>query len=94
MDTLKKIATPKRVIALIILILIVIFAFQNMNAVELMIIFFSVKLPLLFLILGVFLLGIFTGWSIKRNDVKKIVADVQSETQKEISDLQEQLKKK
>ncbi|WP_249641518.1 MULTISPECIES: LapA family protein [unclassified Enterococcus] len=94
MDTLKKIATPKRVIALIILILITIFAFQNMNSVELMIIFFSVKLPLLFLILGVFFLGIFTGWSIKRNDVKKIVADVQSETQKEISNLQKQLKEK
>ncbi|MBS7577609.1 hypothetical protein HOY36_08650 [Enterococcus sp. MMGLQ5-2] len=65
-----------------------------MNSVELMIIFFSVKLPLLFLILGVFFLGIFTGWSIKRNDVKKIVADVQSETQKEISNLQKQLKEK
>lgn len=93
METVKKIFTPKRVVALIIFILILVFGFQNMNPVELTIIFFSVKIPLLFLIIGLFVLGMITGWSIKRNDVKRIVGDVQSETKKEISDLQKQLKK-
>lgn len=92
LDKLKEIATPKRILSLIILILVLFFAFQNMNLVELTIIFFSVKTPLLFLILGLYILGIITGWAIKRNDVKKIVAEVQADTAKEISDLKKQLK--
>lgn len=94
MDKLKEIATPKRILALIIVILILVFSFQNLNLVELTIIFFSVKLPLLFLILGLYILGIITGWAIKRNDVKKIVEDVKEETKEEFSDLQKKLKDK
>ncbi|MBO0475287.1 hypothetical protein IGL98_003217 [Enterococcus sp. DIV0840] len=76
MDNIKKIVTPKRVIALIVVILIMLFAFQNFQNVELSLIFISVEIPLLILILSLYILGIITGWAIKRNDVKKIVNDV------------------
>ncbi|EPI39708.1 hypothetical protein [Enterococcus faecalis] len=53
MEKLKSLATPKRVVALIIAVLVLIFAFQNLNTLELTIIFFSVKFPLLFLIISI-----------------------------------------
>ncbi|MET3564163.1 putative integral membrane protein [Enterococcus rotai] len=94
MDKIKQVVTPKRVVALIIVILIILFAFQNFQTVELSFIFFSLNLPLLILILILYVLGIITGWAIKRNDIKKIVNDVQKETTEELSELQNQLKNK
>lgn len=92
MGKIKEIATPKRVLSLIVLILILIFAFQNMNSVKLKMVFFSLNMPLLVLILVIYALGLFTGWAVKRNDVKKIVNNVQDETRKEIEDLKKQMK--
>ena len=93
MERLKTLATPKRIVALIIAVLVLIFAFQNLNTVELTIIFFSVKIPLLFLIIGIFILGMIVGWTFKRNDLKKVVENIHQDTKQELSDLQDQLKK-
>ena len=93
MEKFKKIATPKRILALIILILVLIFAFQNLNTVvSLNLVFFSLNMPLLVLIVALYVLGVITGWSVKRNDIKQIVNKAQDETKKEIKDLQEQIK--
>ena len=50
MEKFKKIATPKRLLALAILILVLIFAFQNLKPVSLNLVFFSLNIPLLLLI--------------------------------------------
>ena len=91
---MKKILTPKRVLSLIVFILVLIFGFQNMGAVKLSIIFFSLDIPLLILIFAIYIIGVFTGWAVKRSDVKKIVDNAQDETRKELKELQEQLKNK
>lgn len=94
MEKAKEIFTPKRIVALIVLILILVFAFQNINAVELTLILFTIRIPLIFVVLILYVLGIITGWGIKRNDVKKIVENVQNETKEELINLQDQLKNK
>ena len=94
MENMKKILTPKRVLSLIIFILVLIFGFQNMGSVKLSIIFFSLDIPLLILIFAIYIIGVFTGWAVKRSDVKKIVDNAQDETRKELKVLQEQLKNK
>ncbi|MDN6770592.1 MAG: DUF1049 domain-containing protein, partial [Lactococcus sp.] len=94
MENMKKILTPKRVLSLIIFILVLIFGFQNMGSVKLSIIFFSLDIPLLILIFEIYIIGVFTGWAVKRSDVKKIVDNAQDETRKELKELQEQLKNK
>ena len=94
MENMKKILTPKRVLSLIIFILVLIFGFQNMVSVKLSIIFFSLDIPLLILIFAIYIIGVFTGWAVKRSDVKKIVDNAQDETRKELKELQEQLKNK
>ncbi|PCS05069.1 hypothetical protein RU86_GL001273 [Lactococcus piscium] len=94
MKNMKKILTPKRVLSLIVFILVLIFGFQNMGSVKLSIIFFSLDIPLLILIFAIYIIGVFTGWAVKRSDVKKIVDNAQDETRKELKELQEQLKNK
>ncbi|MCJ1995369.1 LapA family protein [Lactococcus piscium] len=94
MENMKKILTPKRVLSLIVFILVLIFGFQNMGSVKLSIIFFSLDIPLLILIFAIYIIGVFTGWAVKRSDVKKIVDSAQDETRKEIKELQKQLKNK
>ncbi|MDN6524963.1 MAG: hypothetical protein L0K55_06745, partial [Lactococcus sp.] len=94
MENMKKILTPKRVLSLIVFILVLIFGFQNMGSVKLSIIFFSLDIPLLILIFAIYIIGVFTGWAVKRSDVKKIVDNAQDETRKELKELQEQLKNK
>ncbi|KXI13198.1 hypothetical protein HMPREF3205_00858 [Streptococcus pasteurianus] len=54
-------------------------------------IFFSIKLPLIVLIVALYVLGVISGWMFKRNDVKKIVSDVQKETKEELAELKNQL---
>lgn len=54
-------------------------------------IFFSTKLPLIVLIVALYVLGVISGWMFKRNDVKKIVSDVQKETKEELAELKNQL---
>ncbi|EGO2713166.1 DUF1049 domain-containing protein [Enterococcus faecalis] len=76
MGTLKKNFTIKRSIAIIVCILVIIFAFQNMHSVTINFIFFSMKFPLLFLILVLFLLGMFSGWMVKQKDIKKTIESV------------------
>lgn len=93
MEKLKKIATPKRILVLVIFILVLIFAFQNLDPTTVNLIFFSVNIPVLLLILGLYLLGVITGWAVKRNDIKKIVSEAQTETKKDLEDLQKQIKK-
>lgn len=92
MEKFKKIATPKRLLALLVLILVLIFAFQNLRPVSLNLVFFSLKMPLLVLIVALYGLGVLTGWSIKRNDMKQIVNKSQDDIKKEIKALQEQMK--
>lgn len=94
MENMKKILTPKRVLSLIVFILVLIFGFQNIGSVKLSIIFFSLDIPLLILIFAIYIIGVFTGWAVKRSDVKKIVDNAQDETRKELKELQEQLKNK
>ena len=88
MENMKKILTPKRVLSLIVFILVLIFGFQNMGSVKLSIIFFSLDIPLLILIFAIYIIGVFTGWAVKRSDVKKIVDNAQDETRKELKELQ------
>ncbi|MEY2388067.1 DUF1049 domain-containing protein (plasmid) [Lactococcus lactis] len=93
MEKLKKIATPKRILVLVIFILVLIFAFQNLEPTTVNLIFFSVNIPVLLLILDLYLLGVITGWAVKRNDIKRIVSEAQTETKKDLEDLQKQIKK-
>ncbi len=91
LEKLKRVATPKRIVGLTIVILVLVFGFQNRNSVELSVIFFSTKLPLIVLIVALYVLGVISGWMFKRNDVKKIVSDVQKETKEELAELKNQL---
>ena len=75
-DTVKNFFTIKRSIAIIVCIFVIIFAFQNMHSVTINFIFFSMKFPLLFLILVLFLLGTFSGWMVKQKDIKKTIESV------------------
>lgn len=93
METFKKVVTPKRVIFLIIFILVLIFGFQNMKPATVSLIFISVKIPVLFLILGLYVIGVITGWSIKRSDVKRLVEQANTETKKELDEIKKQVKK-
>lgn len=61
METVQKIVTLKRVVALLITVFVILFAAQNMNPVGISFILFSVKIPLLLLILGLFVLGVLVG---------------------------------
>lgn len=61
METVKKIVTAKRVVALLLTVFVILFAAQNMNPVGISFIVFSIKIPLLFLILGLFVLGVLVG---------------------------------
>ena len=93
METFKKVVTPKRVIFLIIFILVLIFGFQNMKPATVSLIFISVKIPVLFLILGLYVIGVITGWSIKRSDVKKLVEQANTDTKKELDEIKKHVKK-
>lgn len=79
MDKIKDFFTVKRVIAIVVSILVIVFAFQNMNPVTINFIFFSVKCPLLFLILILFALGTFLGWLVKQKDIKKTIESVKED---------------
>ena len=56
-------------------------------------IFISVKIPVLFLILGLYVIGVITGWSIKRSDVKRLVEQANTETKKELDEIKKHVKK-
>lgn len=60
-EKVKEVLTIKRITALVIVLLVILFAAQNMNPVGISFIVFTVKIPLLFLILGLFALGILVG---------------------------------
>lgn len=91
MEKIKKIVTPKRILFFIIFILVLIFGFQNLKPATVSFIFFNIKIPVLILILGLYALGVITGWSIKRNDVKKLVEEVATDTIKELDDVKKQV---
>ena len=91
MENIKKIFTLKRIIFIIIFILVIILAYQNMSSVSGSFIFFSIKLPILGLILSMYIIGSITGWAVKRNDVKKMINSVQDETKNDIRQLQKQI---
>lgn len=79
MEKLRSFLTIKRIIFLIIFIFVIVFAFENFTPTTINFLFFSVKVPVLVLILGLYFLGVFTGWAVKRSDVKKIVDAAQKE---------------
>lgn len=51
-------------ITLLLLILITVFAVQNRAAVEISFLVWSVKAPQVFVIVGMYLLGMVTGWGL------------------------------
>lgn len=61
MEKFKNYLTIKRIIGLVILIFILIFAFQNMSVVQISFVLFAIKLPLLVLIMVLFGLGALFG---------------------------------
>ena len=78
---------------MIIFILVLIFGFQNMKPATVSLIFISVKIPVLFLILGLYVIGVITGWSIKRSDVKRLVEQANTETKKELDEIKKHVRK-
>ena len=51
-------------IAVLLLIIIVAFAIQNLEATEVSFLFWSVNISKIFLILGTYVLGMFSGWGL------------------------------
>jgi uncharacterized integral membrane protein len=51
-------------LAVILLILIIIFAVQNRASVDVTLLAWSISLPKIFLILGTYVLGMFSGWGL------------------------------
>ena len=51
-------------LAVILLILIFIFAVQNRASVDVTLLAWSISLPKIFLILGTYVLGMFSGWGL------------------------------
>ncbi len=51
-------------LAVILLVVIGIFAFQNIGSVDVAFLFWSINIPKIFLILGFFLLGMIAGWGL------------------------------
>ncbi|MHC5248135.1 lipopolysaccharide assembly protein LapA domain-containing protein [Enterococcus sp. LJL120] len=70
MERVKEFLTIKRIIGIVVSLFVIVFAFQNWTPVTIDFIFFSVRCPLLVLILILFILGIAIGWLMKRKDVK------------------------
>lgn len=93
MEKLKKIFTFKRIVALLTIIFVLTFAFQNLNAVQIKFIIFSLNIPLLLLILIILVLGIIIGSLFKKKDMKNIVREIQNETNEEFFDLKKRIKK-
>jgi uncharacterized integral membrane protein len=48
----------------LLLIAVVIFSFQNRTSVDVSFLFWSISMPKVFLILGTYLLGMFSGWGL------------------------------
>ncbi len=51
-------------LSILLLVAIVIFAFQNMEAVDVTFLVFSMKMPKILLILLIYFLGMISGWSL------------------------------
>jgi uncharacterized integral membrane protein len=51
-------------VAVLLLVAIVIFSFQNRTAVDVSFLMWSVSIPKVFLILGTYLLGMVSGWGL------------------------------
>jgi uncharacterized integral membrane protein len=51
-------------LAVILLILVIVFAVQNMASTDVAFLAWSISLPKVFLILGTYLLGMFSGWGV------------------------------
>lgn len=79
MEKAKEFLTVKNIIVAIISIMIILFAFQNLTPVTINFIFFTLKCPLLFLILILFALGLLSGWMFKQKDIKKTINAIKDE---------------
>lgn len=79
MEKAKEFLTVKNIIVAIISIMIILFAFQNLTPVTINFIFFTLKCPLLFLILILFALGLLSGWMVKQKDIKKTINAIKDE---------------
>jgi uncharacterized integral membrane protein len=51
-------------LAVILLILVIVFAVQNMASTDVAFLAWSISLPKVFLILGTYLLGMLSGWGV------------------------------
>ena len=51
-------------IAILLLILVVIFSFQNRESADVVFLAWSVSMPKIFLILGTYVLGMLSGWGL------------------------------
>jgi len=51
-------------IAIVLLVLIIVFAVQNRESVEVSFLTWSVNAPMVFVILGTYLLGMVSGWGL------------------------------
>ncbi|WEV60959.1 lipopolysaccharide assembly protein LapA domain-containing protein [Streptococcaceae bacterium ESL0729] len=91
MKDAKSFFTFKRVVALIIVVLVAVFALQNWKSVEVSLLFFAIKLPLIILILAMLAIGVFVGWVFEKSDFDHLVVNLEQETRKELDDIQTQL---
>lgn len=91
MKDAKSFFTFKRVVALIIVVLVAVFALQNWTSVEVSLLFFAVKMPLIILILAMLAVGVFVGWVFEKSDFDHLVVNLEQETRKELDDIQTQL---
>ena len=54
----------KGALAVVLLLVVVVFAFQNSAGVDVKFLFWTARSPMILLILGTYLLGMFSGWGL------------------------------
>ncbi|MDN5972414.1 lipopolysaccharide assembly protein LapA domain-containing protein [Bifidobacterium crudilactis] len=74
----------KQICAIVVLVIVVLFAFFNWHSVEVNFLIFSVRMPALVLILVSLVIGIAIGWIFKRSDVRKIVEEARAEAEQRL----------
>lgn len=71
MDTIKKYYTLKRLLVIIGILFLLIFASINFSNVEINFLLFKVKIPMFYEIIGVGLIGFICGYFVKGSKLKK-----------------------
>ncbi|MFV0558106.1 MAG: hypothetical protein ACK5MW_05665 [Enterococcus sp.] len=65
MDTIKRFYTLKRLLVAVGIIFLIVFAFINFSDVEINFLFFKVRIPMFYEIIGVGLIGFICGYFVK-----------------------------